>query len=125
MRLRKFVGLGSTAPRPPVTGTQQPSARTLRLRLLGLLSTLAAFAVAPAVAQTFLTFHCADGTEFVMVVREGARSASVQLDGKAVTLPRRLSISGSRYSAGRIALRVKQNTATLSRGRRSTECSSS
>jgi|SRR5215470_8207847 len=90
--MRKFVArLGSTAPRPLVTGTQQPNARTLRLLLLGLLWTLAAFAVASALAETFLTFHCADGTEFVMVAREGARSASVQLDGKAVTLPRRLS----------------------------------
>ncbi len=102
---------------------RQPKARMF---LAGLLSMLAAPVgeVAPASAQTFLTFRCADGTEFVTVLRQGARNAYVQLDGKAITLPRRLSLSGARYSAGRTALRIRQNTATLSRGRQSTECSS-
>ena len=90
---------------------------------------LAAGGVTAAAAQTLLTFHCGDGTEFGAALYQG--SAYVQLDGKAMTLPRRLSLSGTRYSAGDITLRVKGNSATLtrgrylSRGRRSTECSSS
>jgi membrane-bound inhibitor of C-type lysozyme len=79
----------------------------------------------PAAAQTFLTFHCGDGTEFVTAFYQGTRSAYVKLDGKAVTLPRRISLSGARYSSGGITLRIKESAATLSRGRQSTECSSS
>jgi membrane-bound inhibitor of C-type lysozyme len=111
----KFTRLAESA--------RQPKARIF---LAGLLSMLAApvGGVAPAFAQTFLTFRCADGTEFVAVLRQGTRNAYVQLDGKAITLPRRLSLSGARYSAGRTALRIRQNSATLSRGRQSTECSS-
>jgi membrane-bound inhibitor of C-type lysozyme len=46
-----------------------------------------------------------------------------------MTLSRRISLSGARYSAGDFTLRIKENSATLtrgrypSRGRRSTECS--
>jgi membrane-bound inhibitor of C-type lysozyme len=85
---------------------------------------------ASAGAQTFLTFHCGDGTEFVAAFYRGTRSAYLQLDGKSMTLPRRTSLSGERYSAGDITLRVREHSATLSRGRylsrnlRSTECSS-
>ena len=93
---------------------------------------LSAFAagVTSAGAQTLLTFHCGDGTEFVAALYPSTR-AYVQLDGKAMTLSRRISLSGARYSVGDITLRIKENSATLtrgrylSRGRRSTECSSS
>jgi membrane-bound inhibitor of C-type lysozyme len=78
----------------------------------------------PAVAQAFLTFHCRDGTEFVTVFYQGTRDAYVKLDGKSMTLPRRISFSGTRYSAGGITLRIKEKSVTLSRGRRMTECSS-
>jgi len=74
---------------------------------------LSAFAVvcATSAAQTFLTFHCGDGTEFVAALYRGTR-AYIQLDGKAMTLPRGISFSGARYSAGDITLRVKGNSAT-------------
>jgi membrane-bound inhibitor of C-type lysozyme len=77
-----------------------------------------------AAPLTFLAFHCDDGTEFVASFYEAGRRAQVQLDGKALTLPRRLALFGPRYSAGGITLRMKGTAATLSRGRRSTECSS-
>jgi membrane-bound inhibitor of C-type lysozyme len=80
---------------------------------------------AQAAPQTFVTFHCGDGTEFVATFYESRRTAQLQLDGKALTLPRRLALFGPRYSAGGITLRLKGSAATLSRGRRSTECSSS
>lgn len=89
---------------------------------------LQAGAVGPAGAQntvTFRTFRCGDGTQFVAAFFKGDSRAHVQLDGKAMTLLHRLSLSGTRYSAGTVTLRIKQNTATLSRGRQSTECSSS
>jgi membrane-bound inhibitor of C-type lysozyme len=104
-------------------------ARTFHITIV-LLWAFATGGAASAAPQTFLTFHCGDGTEFVATLYQGTR-AYVQLDGKAMTLPRRLSLSGTRYSSGDITLRVKGNSATLtrgrylSRGRRSTECSSS
>ena len=93
-----------------------------------LLSAFAAAGVTSAAAQTLLTFHCGDGTEFVAALYPSTR-AYVQLDGKSMTLSRRISLSGARYSAGDFTLRIKENSATLtrgrypSRGRRSTECS--
>jgi membrane-bound inhibitor of C-type lysozyme len=73
----------------------------------------------------FHTFHCSDGTDFVVALTQGKSRAHVQLDGKAMTLPRRLSLSGARYSGGGVSLRIKDNAATLSRGRQTTECVSS
>src|SRR5271165_6788333 len=75
-----------------------------------------AVGVAPAVAQdaAFHTFRCDDGTDLVVVFFKGSSGAHVQLDGKAMTLPRRLSLFGSRYSAGGVTLRIKGNAATLS-----------
>lgn len=106
---------------------RQRSARAFHA-CVGLLSTLVlqAGAVGPARAQntvTFQTFHCGDGTQFVAAFFTGDSRAHVQLDGKAMTLRHRLSLSGTRYSAGGVTLRIKQNTATLSRGQQSTECS--
>jgi membrane-bound inhibitor of C-type lysozyme len=97
---------------------------------LGVLSMLAlqAGAVRPAGAQnnvTFLTFHCGDGTQFVAAFFKGDSRAHIQLDGKAMTLRHRLALSGTRYSAGDVSLRIRENSATLARGRQSTDCSSS
>lgn len=76
----------------------------------------------PAGAQTFSTYRCGDGSEFIAAFYEGDSRAHLQLDGKAVTLPKRLSVSGSRYAKGGITLRVTKTATTLKRGRRSTEC---
>jgi membrane-bound inhibitor of C-type lysozyme len=76
----------------------------------------------PAAAQTFQTYHCRDGSEFVVAFFAGDRSAHVQLDGKAVALPRRASMSGSRYAKGDMTLRITKTVTTLKRGKRSTEC---
>jgi membrane-bound inhibitor of C-type lysozyme len=84
-------------------------------------------AIAPAAAQNsaLQTFRCDDGSNFVVAFYKGERRAHVQLDGKAMTLARRISLSGARYSAGGITLRIKEKDAALSRGRKTTECSSS
>ena len=107
-------------------------ARLFRVFLLGvgLLSILAAemVGITLAAAQNTVlhTFHCDDGTDFVVAFYGGDSRAHVQLDGKAMTLPRRrLSLSHARYSGGGITLRIKEDAATLSRGRNTTECSSS
>ena len=86
---------------------------------------VAGITVATAQTSALQTFRCDDGSNFVVAFYRGESRAHVQLDGKAMTLPRRLSLSRARYSAGGITLRIKENAATLSRGRKTTECSSS
>jgi membrane-bound inhibitor of C-type lysozyme len=73
-------------------------------------------------AQTFFTYRCRDGSEFIAAFYEGDNRAHLQLDGKAMTLPKRMSVSGSRYAKAGITLGITKTSATLKRGRRSTEC---
>jgi membrane-bound inhibitor of C-type lysozyme len=80
--------------------------RTFQVTIV-LLSAFAAGGVTSAGAQTLLTFHCGDGTEFVAALYPSARTY-VQLDGKAMTLSQRISLSGARYSAGDFTLRIKR-----------------
>jgi membrane-bound inhibitor of C-type lysozyme len=95
----------------------------MRLQLVTLLSAAGIMiGDPPLLAQTFLTYRCSDGSEFVVGLFKGDRFAHLQLDGKAVALPRRLSISGARYTNGRITLRITNKGTTLKRGNRSTEC---
>jgi membrane-bound inhibitor of C-type lysozyme len=76
----------------------------------------------PVFAQTFLTYRCHDGSEFVVAFYEGDKRAHLQLDGKAVALPKRIALSGSRYAKGDITLRITKMVTTLKRGKRLTEC---
>jgi len=78
---------------------------------------------APTGAQTFFTYHCRDGSEFVAAFYEGDRRAHLQLDGKAIALSRRPSFSGPRYVKGDITMRIGKTATTLKRGKRTTECS--
>jgi membrane-bound inhibitor of C-type lysozyme len=73
-----------------------------------------------AVAQTsFKNYRCADGTQFIVGFFQYDSRAHLQLDGKAVTLAKRLSLSGSRYSGSGVTLRVtKAGATTLKRARR-------
>jgi membrane-bound inhibitor of C-type lysozyme len=69
---------------------------------------------------TFQTYRCGDGTEFIVGFFQYDSRAHLQLDGKAVTLPKRVSLSGSRYSASGVTLRVtKAGLTTLKRAGRS------
>ena len=76
----------------------------------------------PAGAQTFFTYRCGDGSEFIAAFYEGDSRAHLQLDGKITTLPKRMSMSGSRYAKGGITLKITKTATTLKRGRQSTEC---
>jgi membrane-bound inhibitor of C-type lysozyme len=100
-----------------------PFAQLKRRCLITLLGAAGiAIAQPPVLAQTFVTYHCRDGSEFAVAFFKGDRSAHLQLDGKAVALPRRASLSGSRYRNGDITLRITKTVTTLKRGKRSTEC---
>ena len=72
----------------------------------------------PAAAQTFKTYSCADGTQFIAGFFQYDKRAHLQIDGKAVALTRRVALSGSRYSGGGIVLNIGKTDATIKRGKR-------
>jgi membrane-bound inhibitor of C-type lysozyme len=63
-----------------------------------------AMGAAPASAQTFQGYHCADGTRFIVAFYDYDSRAYLQIDGRAVTLAKRLNWSGSRYSGDGVTL---------------------
>jgi membrane-bound inhibitor of C-type lysozyme len=62
----------------------------------------------PAFAQmtSFHTYRCADGTEFIVGFYPYDSRAYVQIDGGSVMLPKRVALSGTRYSAGGVTLKM-------------------
>ena len=83
---------------------------------------IGAAGILPAQAQTFTTYRCTDGSEFIAAFYQGAKQAHLQLDVKAMALRKRVSVSGSRYARGDITLRITKPGTTLKRGRQLTEC---
>ena len=79
----------------------------------------AAAGASPAFAQTsFQNYRCADGSQFIVGFFEYDKRAHMQVDGKAVTLGKRLALSGSRYSGGGVTLTVKKAGTTLKLSKR-------
>ncbi|WP_027582340.1 MliC family protein [Bradyrhizobium sp. Ai1a-2] len=82
--------------------------------------TLAGRAQASAQSR-FQNYRCADGTQFIVGFFQYDSRAHLQLDGKAVTLLKRLTLSGSRYSGSGVTLRItKAGLATLKHAKRPT-----
>jgi membrane-bound inhibitor of C-type lysozyme len=72
------------------------------------------FQAQPASAQTFRTYHCADGTQFIVGFYDYDKRAFVQIDGEPITLARRPTVSGARYSGAGITLKIgKTGTTTV------------
>jgi membrane-bound inhibitor of C-type lysozyme len=87
-----------------------------------LLATVAGSSTAPA-QTTFQTYRCADGTEFIVGFFQYDKRAHMQVDGKAVTLMKRLALSGARYSGGGVTLwTTKSGTALKVAKRPATTC---
>lgn len=72
-------------------------------------------AVSPASAQKFFNYTCADGSQLTVAFITQSKSAYLQLDGKSLSLPQRLSGSGARYAKGGITFWIKGNEAQLKR----------
>jgi membrane-bound inhibitor of C-type lysozyme len=72
----------------------------------------------PALAQSFQTYHCADGTQFIVGFYPSDSRAYVQIDGREITLPRRIALSGRRYSRGDVTLRMTLAGATIRHAKR-------
>jgi membrane-bound inhibitor of C-type lysozyme len=78
----------------------------------------AAAGASPAPAQTFQNYRCADGTQFIVGFFEYDQRAHLQIDGRAVTLARRLALSGSRYSGGGVTLKITKTGTTVRHAKR-------
>jgi membrane-bound inhibitor of C-type lysozyme len=92
-------------------------------RMLAAIAALATFFAGStavlAQATTFRTYHCADGTEFIVGFYSYDSRAYVQIDGGAIMLPKRVAISGARYASRGITLRIaKDDRTTVKRPRR-------
>ena len=85
-----------------------------------LLAAAIMFGASPALAQTttWQTYRCADGSEFIVGFFGYDKRAHMQVDGKAVTLEKRVALTGSRYSGGGVTLRVTKSSTTFKIGKR-------
>src|SRR3954469_13498699 len=74
----------------------------------------------PAAAQktTFQTYRCADGSEFIVGFFQYDPRAHMQVDGKSVTLAKRVALSGSRYSGGGVTLKMAKAGVRLKHAKR-------
>ena len=63
-------------------------------------------------AQTFRTYRCADGTQFIVAFYDADKRAFLQIGGEPVTLAKRITISGARYSGAGITLVIGKTGAT-------------
>ena len=69
-------------------------------------------------AQSFQSYRCADGTQFIVGFFEYDRRAHLQIDGKAVTLAGRFGLSGAHYSGGGVTLKITKAGTTVKHARR-------
>ena len=93
-----------------------------KIAIFGAALCVAAAATAPTAAyaqSTFRNYRCADGAQFIVGFFQYDSRAHLQLDGKALTLKKRMALSGSRYSGKGVTLRItKAGTTTLKHAKR-------
>src|ERR1700676_5571705 len=92
-RLRRLLGSGLYA----LLRGANMDRRRANFVVIGAALWAAAIATASstALAQSFQSYRCADGTQFIVGFFEYDKRAHLQIDGRPVTLGRRLSLSGS------------------------------
>jgi hypothetical protein len=69
--------------------------------------------VRPVSAQTFQSYRCADGTQFIVGFYDYDNRAFVQIDGNSVPLAKRPTVSGIHYSGAGISLKVGKMGTTV------------
>jgi len=79
---------------------------------------LSVAASTPAFAQTFQNYRCADGTRFIAGFYPHDNRVYLQVDGGAVTLAKRLTLSGVRYSGRGVTLKIAKTGTTLKHAKR-------
>jgi membrane-bound inhibitor of C-type lysozyme len=75
-------------------------------------------AASAALAQSFRTYHCADGTQFIVAFYTADTRAYMQIDGRPVTLAKRFALSGARYTGGGVTLKITKAGTTVRHARR-------
>jgi hypothetical protein len=79
------------------------------------------FGGGPSRAQdkTFQSFICADGARFTAAfLKYDPKQVHLQLDGKAVALKKRFTLTGSRYTGRGITLTMNKSGTILRHGKR-------
>jgi len=71
-----------------------------------------------ALAQSFDTYRCADGTQFILAFYPRDKRAYAQIDGRAVVLKQSLTLPGKRYSGGGVSLKITPAGVLLRHARR-------
>jgi membrane-bound inhibitor of C-type lysozyme len=89
-----------------------------RTAIFGAILFLATAGPSAASAQTFQTYRCSDGSQFIVGFFEYDPRAHLQIDGRAVTLGKRLALSGSRYSGGGVTLKISKTGTTIKHAKR-------
>ena len=80
---------------------------------------MAAIPSAALAQSSFRNYRCADGAQFIVGFFQYDKRAHLQLDGKALTLPRRAALSGSRYQGSGVTLKItKGGITTLKHAKR-------
>jgi len=77
--------------------------------------------VNPSLAQekTFQSFVCADGARFTAAfLKYDPKQVHLQIDGKAVALKKRFTLTGSRYTGRGITLTMNKSGTILRHGKR-------
>ena len=90
------------------------------LSFAAFVAALACIGASPAGAQqTFQSFVCADGAQFTAAfLKYDPKQAHLQIDGKAVTLRKRFTLSGARYTGRGITLTINKKGTFLRHGKR-------
>lgn len=108
--------------------SDQMGRRRLRVRvfcyatMVCVVTNLVAISATQIHAQTFVGYSCDDGTAVSAAFFKG-EPMRMQVDGKALTLPQRLSGSGARYAKAGVSFWVKGQEARLKRPKRkATSC---
>lgn len=79
------------------------------------------FGSVPSRAQdkTFQSFTCADGARFTAAfLKYDPKQVHVQIDGKAVALRKRFTLTGSRYTGRGVTLTMNKSGTILRHGKR-------
>jgi len=83
---------------------------------------IAAAPTAAVHAQSYYAYQCKDGEQFEVVFYPDRKAAYVQVDGKSLILPKRLSVVGARYSKNGVTLSVRGDNATYQRVGKKSQC---
>ena len=87
--------------------------------MLGASLALVGLTAASAQTTTFQRYRCGDGTQFIVGFYPYDNRAHMQIDGREVTLSKRLALTGSRYSGSDVTLQIgKTGGATVKHSKR-------